>query len=85
MNRFGNFDTTKTKQCPPLSQNEVLNLRGKPAAKIALEQDVKTPSIIKELWVYISPAADSRESFLFQKGVLIGWHKTERALAQKSR
>ncbi|MBI5309190.1 MAG: hypothetical protein HZB37_12895 [Planctomycetes bacterium] len=52
-------------RCPPLSENDVLNLRGQPACKSKLLKD--------EEWVYYSLPNYTEEHYFFRNGRLVRW------------
>lgn len=59
--------------CPPLSQNDIIILRGKPVIK-----EVKTNGNLPETiekWEYINGDSNLKESYFFCNNRLIGWAK----------
>ena len=54
--------------CPPLSEKDVLNLRGQPVLKSRLLKD--------EEWVYYSLPDYTEEHYFFRNGRLVRWMET---------
>ena len=64
----------KTKTiCPPLTQDEILNLRGQPMAKCI--DPIHNDSLPVEEWVYYKKNSHTyvQESYLFKNGRLVSW------------
>lgn len=58
--------------CPPLTPEDILTLRGQPLAKMV------TPSkhISQEEWIYYNPQENNKESYVFNNGKLV-WYKSD--------
>ncbi|MBI5778962.1 MAG: hypothetical protein HZA49_05855 [Planctomycetes bacterium] len=70
--------------CPPLSEKDVLNLRGQPAVKatqlkddeLRRDRDSEHRSDRDSEWVYYSLPDYTREHYFFRNGRLVKWEKT---------
>jgi len=60
--------------CPPLTPSDVLTLRGNPMAKrIELLKNSFNPAM--EEWIYYHSHTNTKESYKFKDGFLVGWSK----------
>jgi hypothetical protein len=56
--------------CPPLTMDEIIALKGEPAAK---RIELVHNSSLVERWVYYQANTKKTELFLFKDGKLSGW------------
>ena len=59
--------------CPPLSEKDVLNLRGQPAVKATQLKDDELRRDRASEWVYYSLPNNTEEHYFFRNGRLVRW------------
>lgn len=63
----------QSNNCPPLTPDDILTLRGEPISKIIIP-DHRLDSADLEKWIYHTHT-NTKESYLFKNGYLIGYKK----------
>jgi hypothetical protein len=62
--------------CPPFTPDDVFALKGKPVAKRF--ESLKNPFFpLIEEWIYYHTGTNTKESYKFKSGYLVGWTKDE--------
>ncbi|MBI5360921.1 MAG: hypothetical protein HZA48_10110 [Planctomycetes bacterium] len=64
-------EKTKKLACPPFSPDDILALRGKPAAKEVKKSGSFAGTV--ERWEYVSAGTAGKESYFFHNNRLVGW------------
>ncbi|MBI4834421.1 MAG: hypothetical protein HY811_06355 [Planctomycetes bacterium] len=73
---MNNYKTAKAGfACPPLATDDIVMLRGKPAAKWFKPKKDFGP--VSEEWIYILPQTNSKEHYFFKNGCLTGWRRNK--------
>ena len=60
--------------CPPLTPDDILTIKGKPAARIT-KLDKQTNLFRKEEWIYYNEHNKTKEHYFFRNGYLTNWKK----------
>lgn len=69
------MNNTKS-NCPPLTQDEIIALRGQPVAKI-IEPGRNDSTVNLEEWTYFNIQTNNKESYVFKNGKLIEYKNDE--------
>jgi len=62
------------RDCPPLTPDDILVLRGQPVTK-RIEPSRNTPVPMLEEWIYYQKYTNTKEYYVFKNGRLIGWEQ----------